>query len=47
MKDHRTKYSVGNIQGVMDGDIDGFLDSFLSAKWKGLPTEADDSDDDL
>ena len=47
VKDHRTKYSVGNIQGVMDGDIDGFLDSFLSAKWKGLPTEADDSDDDL
>ncbi|MBP5437763.1 MAG: peptide chain release factor 2 [Treponema sp.] len=47
VKDHRTKYSVGNIQGVMDGDIDGFLDSFLSAKWKGLPMDGDDEGDDL
>ena len=44
VKDHRTKYSVGNIQAVMDGDLDGFLDSFLSAKWKGMPL-SDDSDD--
>jgi peptide chain release factor 2 len=47
VKDHRTKYSVGNIQGVMDGDIDGFLDSFLAAKWKGLPMDGDDEGDDL
>lgn len=46
VKDHRTKYSVGNIQGVMDGDIDGFLDAYLSAKWKGLPLVDDDSDDE-
>lgn len=46
VKDHRTKYSVGNIQGVMDGDIDGFLDAYLSAKWKGLPVVDDDSDDE-
>ena len=45
VKDHRTKFSVGNIQGVMDGDIDDFLDSFLAAKWKGLPL--DSSDDDM
>ncbi len=44
VKDHRTKYSVGNIQGVMDGDIDGFLDAWLTAKWKGLPTSDDDDD---
>lgn len=48
VKDHRTKFSVGNIQGVMDGDIDPFLDSYLSAKWKGLPSGgADDDDDDI
>ncbi len=45
VKDHRTKYSVGNIQGVMDGDIDGFLDAWLTAKWKGLPAAGDDDDD--
>ncbi len=45
VKDHRTKYSVGNIQGVMDGDIDGFLDEYLSAKWKDLPSSDEDSDD--
>ena len=45
VKDHRTKYSVGNIQGVMDGDIDGFLDSYLSAKWKGTVSASDDDDD--
>ncbi|MBO5606685.1 MAG: peptide chain release factor 2 [Treponema sp.] len=44
VKDHRTKYSVGNIQGVMDGDIDGFLDSWLSVKWKGVPVSDDDDD---
>ena len=44
VKDHRTKYSVGNIQGVMDGDIDGFLDSYLSAKWKGVTSDGDDDD---
>lgn len=47
VKDHRTKFSVGNIQGVMDGDIDGFLDAYLSVKWKGLPVDSsgDDGDD--
>ncbi len=47
VKDHRTKFSVGNIQGVMDGDIDGFLDAFLSAQWKGLPMGDDDSEDEI
>ena len=47
VKDHRTKYSVGNIQGVMDGDLDDFMNAYLVAKWKGLPLTADsDSDDD-
>lgn len=29
VKDNRTKYEVGNIQAVMDGDIDGFVHAFL------------------
>ena len=29
VKDHRTNYEVGNVQGVMDGDLDGFMESFL------------------
>ena len=45
VKDLRTRYSVGNIQSVMDGDIDGFLDAYLSAKWKGLPLDSSDDDD--
>lgn len=29
VKDHRTNYEVGNVQGVIDGDLDGFMESFL------------------
>ncbi len=32
VKDLRTGYEVGNIQGVMDGDIDGFIDSYLRSQ---------------
>lgn len=49
VKDHRTKFSVGNVQQVMDGDLDGFMNSYLVAKWKGLPLDGsgdDDTDDD-
>lgn len=45
VKDLRTRFSVGNIHAVMDGEIDGFLDSFLSVKWKGIPVSDDDDDD--
>ncbi|MBR6914709.1 MAG: peptide chain release factor 2, partial [Treponema sp.] len=49
VKDNRTKFSVGDIQSVMDGDIDQFIDSFLQAQWKGLPLGGDDdsSDEDI
>ena len=30
VKDLRTHYEVGNIQGVLDGDIDGLVDSYLA-----------------
>lgn len=29
VKDHRTNYEVGNVQGVMDGDIDSFISEYL------------------
>ena len=32
VKDHRTKYEVGNVQVVMDGDIDGSMESYLKMK---------------
>ncbi len=31
VKDHRTNYEVGNVQGVMDGDLDGFIESYLKS----------------
>jgi peptide chain release factor 2 len=32
VKDLRTDFEVGNIQGVLDGDIDGLIDSYL--QWR-------------
>lgn len=46
VKDHRTKFSVGNIQGVMDGDLDEFMNAYLIAKWKGLPMDGSGDDED-
>ncbi len=46
VKDHRTRYSVGNIQAVMDGDLDDFMNAYLVAKWKGLPMDGSGDDDD-
>lgn len=31
----------------MDGNIDAFIENYLSLKWKGLPEQSDESDDDL
>jgi peptide chain release factor 2 len=44
IKDHRTKFSVGDVDRVLDGDIDPFIRSYLMAKrTKGrLMVEADD-----
>ena len=29
VKDTRTKYEVGNVQAVLDGEIDGFINAYL------------------
>ena len=47
VKNHRTKYSVGNIQGVMDGDLDDFMNAYLVAKWKGLPMDGSGDDEEV
>lgn len=33
VKDHRTKFESGNVQGVMDGNISDFIEAFLKWKW--------------
>jgi peptide chain release factor 2 len=35
VKDHRTKYEVGNAQSVLDGELDGFVHAYLLAKAAG------------
>ena len=48
IKDHRTKFSVGDVDRVLDGDLDPFIRSYLMAKkTKGkLDIQADDADDE-
>jgi peptide chain release factor 2 len=47
IKDHRTKFSVGDVDRVLDGDLDPFIRSYLMAKkTKGrLVIQADETDD--
>jgi len=49
VKDHRNKFSVGNVQAVMDGDIDPFIESYMRWKWQGgNPVGAEaEADEDL
>jgi peptide chain release factor 2 len=35
VKDHRTKYEVGNVDRVLDGDLDDFIKTTLVARAKG------------
>lgn len=47
IKDHRTKFSVGDVDRVIDGDLDPFIRSYLMAKKGGgkLVAAADDSEE--
>jgi peptide chain release factor 2 len=50
VKDHRNKFSVGNVQAVMDGDIDPFIESFMRWRWQGGTVSAaaqEDEDEEL
>ena len=44
IKDHRTKFEVGDVDRVLDGDLDPFIRSYLMAKKSkgGLTAEPDD-----
>jgi peptide chain release factor 2 len=46
IKDHRTKFEVGDVDRVLDGDIDPFIRSYLMAKkTKGRLTAEPDDDE--
>jgi len=45
IKDHRTKFEVGDVDRVLDGDLDPFIRSYLMAKkTKGRLTVEPDED---
>jgi peptide chain release factor 2 len=35
IKDHRTKYQVGDVNRVLDGDLDEFIKSYLMRRALG------------
>jgi peptide chain release factor 2 len=45
IKDHRTKFEVGDVDRVLDGDIDPFIRSYLMAKKKGGKLSAEPDED--
>ncbi len=44
VKDHRTKFEVGDVNRVLDGDIDAFIRSYLVARKNGRPASAGGED---
>ena len=47
VKDHRTKFSVGDVDRILDGDIDEFIKTYLMFKAMGkLSRSADDDSDE-
>jgi peptide chain release factor 2 len=45
IKDHRTKFQVGDVNRVLDGDLDEFIKAYLMNKAMGkLETAAADDD---
>ena len=47
VKDHRTKYQVGDVDRILDGDLDEFIRAFLLQKASGNLVPADDSESDV
>jgi peptide chain release factor 2 len=46
IKDHRTRYQVGDVQRVLDGDVDEFIKTYLMQKASGtLGTSPPDDED--
>lgn len=47
VKDHRTKFFVGNVHEVMDGGLDPFIETYLRWKWKGGVPVAEEDDEEV
>jgi peptide chain release factor 2 len=45
IKDHRTKYEVGDVTRVLDGDLDGFIKAYLMQKASGTLGQATADED--
>ena len=45
IKDHRTKFEVGDVDKILDGDLDPFIRSYLMAKKKGGRLTAEPDED--
>jgi peptide chain release factor 2 len=45
VKDHRTKYEVGNVDRVLDGDLDDLIKTTLVARAKGTLGQAEAAED--
>jgi peptide chain release factor 2 len=45
VKDHRTKYEVGDVDRILDGDLDDFMKATLEAKAKGTLQQDATGDD--
>ena len=45
VKDHRTKYEVGDVDRIMDGDLDAFIKSTLAARARGTLGQAGAAED--
>ena len=46
IKDHRTKFEVGDVNRVLDGDLDGFIKAYLMQKASGTLGQPSATDDD-
>jgi peptide chain release factor 2 len=46
IKDHRTKFQVGDVNRVLDGDLDDFIKAYLMKRALGKLSVEKDADDD-
>jgi peptide chain release factor 2 len=46
IKDHRTKYEIGDVNRVLDGDLDEFIKAYLMAKASGTLGQAAPAEED-
>jgi peptide chain release factor 2 len=46
IKDHRTKFEMGDVDRVLDGDLDPFIRNYLLSRRRGTLRSAADASDD-